>query len=130
VAAGSSYVRVNAAVNRDVLFAGVAGGLHNEPAWSRLLPRFFAWALDPWREASPLALVLHPPTLSIAEGDGGRLELRRSTRRGLAQELATSTDLSQWTTNAVTSPDEAWDTVTEEIMPGARQFWRLRTGVE
>jgi len=56
--------------------------------------------------------------------------LRRATRRGFAQELATSSDLVQWTTNAVTSSDEAWDAVTSEVTPAARQFWRLRTGLE
>jgi predicted alpha/beta superfamily hydrolase len=130
VAVGSSYVRVNQSVNRAVLFAGVAGGLHNEPAWSRLLPQFFAWALDPWREANVLAFELHPPELSIAEAGSGRIELQRSTRRGLAQALVTSDDLTQWTTNAVASSDEAWDVVSEAITPTARQFWRLRTGWE
>jgi predicted alpha/beta superfamily hydrolase len=130
VASYGTYVRGGKAVNADVLFTGVAGGLHNEPAWARLLPRFFAWTLDPWHEANPLALELHPPTLSIAGTNGGKLALRRSTRRGLAQALATSRDLAQWTTNAVTSPDEAWDAVTNEITPTARQFWRLRTAFE
>jgi predicted alpha/beta superfamily hydrolase len=127
VASYGSYVRGGHAANADVLFAGAAGGLHNEPAWARLLPRFFAWALDPWREANPLALELHPPEMTIAEGNKGSLQLRRSTRRGFAQELVTSTDLTQWTTNAVISPDEAWDAVTNEFTPTARQFWRLRT---
>jgi hypothetical protein len=90
----------------------------------------FAWALDPWREANLLAFELHPPELSIAEAGSGRIELQRSTRRGLAQALVTSDDLTQWTTNAAASPDEAWDVVTEAITPTARQFWRLRTGWE
>ena len=123
----SRYIAVNEAANRDVLFTGVAGGLHNEPAWSRLLPQFFGWALDPWREANPLALELHPPAMSIAQGENGNLELQRATRRGFTQELLASSDLTRWTTNAVTSPDEAWDAVTNEITPGVRQFWRLRT---
>ena len=129
VGAYSSFVRGGRAINRDVLFAGAAGGLHNEAAWSRLLPQFFAWALDPWREANPLTLELHPPEMSITEGNNN-LELRRATRRGFAQELATSSDLVQWTTNAVTSSDEVWDAVTNAVTPAARQFWRLRTALE
>ncbi len=125
-----SYVRGGHAANADVLFTGVAGGLHNEPAWARLLPRFFAWALDPWREANPLALELHPPEMTIAEGENGNLALRRATRRGCAQQVVTSTDLTQWTTNAVTSPAEAWDAVTNEVTPSGRQFWRLRTSAQ
>jgi pimeloyl-ACP methyl ester carboxylesterase len=130
VSSYGTYVRGGQAVNADVLFTGVAGGLHNEPAWARLLPQFFAWALDPWREANPLALELHPPDLSIGAADGGKLTLQRSTRQGFAQALATSSDLVQWTTNTVTSPDEAWDIVTNEITPAAQQFWRLQTSFD
>ena len=130
VSSYGTYVRGGQAVNADVLFTGVAGGLHNEPAWARLLPQFFAWALDPWREANPLALELHPPDLSIGAADGGKLTLQRSTRQGFAQALATSGDLVQWTTNTVTSPDEAWHIVTNEIIPAAQQFWRLQTSFE
>lgn len=127
VASYNDYLRAGLAPNRGLLFTGVAGGLHNEAAWARLLPRFFAWALDPWREANPLALELHPPEMTIAPSGNGNVELRRSTRRGFAQELVTSTDLAQWTTNAVISPDEAWDAVTNTITPTSRQFLRLQT---
>lgn len=123
----SRYIAVNEAANRDILFAGAAGGLHNEPAWSRLLPQFFAWALDPWREANPLALELHPPELRVGARTDGTLELRRTSLRGFAQSVATSTDLNGWTTNAVSNSSEAWDAVTNEITPAVRQFWRLRT---
>jgi hypothetical protein len=123
----SRYIAVNEAANRDILFTGAAGGLHNEPAWSRLLPQFFAWALDPWREANPLALELHPPELRVGARTDGTLELRRTSLRGFAQSVATSTDLNGWTTNAVSNSSEAWDAVTNEITPAVRQFWRLRT---
>jgi predicted alpha/beta superfamily hydrolase len=123
----SSYIAVNEAANRDVLFTGVAGGLHNEPAWARLLPRFFGWALDPWREANPLALELYPPELRIGARTDGTMDLQRTTLRGFAQKLATSTDLTAWSSNDVTNSGEAWDAVTNDVTPSAQQFWRLRT---
>jgi predicted alpha/beta superfamily hydrolase len=130
IAVYSRYIAVNEAANRDVLFAGVAGGLHNEPAWSRLLPQFFGWALDPWREANPLAFELHPPDLRIAaRGDGG-LDLLRTTLRGCPQSMITSSNLSTWNTNDVINSGEAWDAVTNKVTPSAQQFWRLRTAVE
>lgn len=130
VASYSAYVRGGHAANADVLFAGVAGGLHNEPAWARLLPRFLGWALDPWREANPLALDSHPPELRLRARVDGTLELQRTSLRGFAQSVATSTDLNAWTTNVVSSTGEAWDAETNVVTPSARQFWRLRTTLE
>lgn len=127
VGAYSSFVRGGRVINRDVLFAGTAGGLHNEPAWSRLLPQFFAWALDPWREANPLALEMHPPELRLGARTDGTLDLQRTTLRGFAQTVATSSDLTAWTTNAVSNNGEAWDAVTDSVAPSERQFWRMRT---
>jgi predicted alpha/beta superfamily hydrolase len=130
VASYSAYVRGGHAANADVLFTGVAGGQHNEPAWARLLPRFYGWALDPWREANPLALALHPPDLRIAARTDGTLDLQRTSLRGFAQKLATSTDLTAWSSNDVTNSGEAWDAVTNNVTPSAQQFWRLRTALE
>jgi predicted alpha/beta superfamily hydrolase len=121
------YLRAGEELNRGVVFTGVAGGQHNEAAWSRLLPRFFAWALDPWREANPLALEIAPPKLQIAAREDGTLDLRREELRGFAQSLATSSDLSSWTTNPVTPTGEAWDSATSNVAPTGRQFWRLGT---
>jgi len=121
------YLRAGEEFNRDVVFTGVAGGQHNEAAWSRMLPQFFAWALDPWREANPLALEIAPPKLQIAAREDGTLDLCREELRGFAQSLATSSDLSSWTTNPVTPTGEAWDSATSNVTPTSRQFWRLRT---
>jgi len=127
VTAYSRYIAVNEAANRDLLFAGVSGGLHNEPAWSRLLPQFLAWALDPWREANHLALEIAPPKLQIVARENGTIDLRREELRGFAQSVAASSDLSSWTTNPVTTTGEAWDAATSNVVPTGRQFWRLRT---
>lgn len=130
VGAYSSFVRGGHSINAEVLFSGVSGGLHNEPAWSRLLPQFYAWALDPWREANPLALEMHPPELRLGTRTDGTLQLAQTTLRGFSQLVATSSDLNTWTTNAATISTEAWDTVTNDVVPAGRQFWRMRTSLE
>ena len=130
LASYGSYTRSGRAANAEVIFTGVAGGLHNEAAWSRLLPQFFGWALDPWREANLLTLELEQPSLQINARGDGTLELRRTTLRGFAQSVATSGDLTSWTTNAVASSNEAWDAVTNNIVPSGRQFWRLRSELD
>jgi predicted alpha/beta superfamily hydrolase len=121
------YLRAGEELNRGVLFTGVAGGQHTESAWSRLLPRFFAWALDPWREANPLALESYPPEMRLSAQTDGTLALQRTTLCGVAQAVATSTDLNIWTTNTASNSGEAWDVATESFVPGERQFWQLRT---
>ena len=121
------YLRAGEELNRGVVFTGVAGGQHNEAAWSRLLPRFFAWALDPWREANLLALQMHPPEAKLIARTDGTLDLQLTSLRGFVQSLTTSSDLSSWTTNSLTNSGEAWDAVTDKVTTGAQQFWRLRT---
>ena len=121
------YLRAGEELNRGVVFTGVAGGQHNEAAWSRLLPQFFAWALDPWREANLLALQMHPPEAKLIARTDGTLDLQFTSLRGFVQSLATSSDLSSWTTNSLTNSGEAWDAVTDKVTTGAQQFWRLRT---
>jgi predicted alpha/beta superfamily hydrolase len=125
----SRYLSAGESLNRELRFTGVAGGSHNEAAWSRLLPQFFAWALDPWREANPLALESHPTEMRLSARTDGTLVLHRTTLRGVAQTVATSTDLDTWTTNAASNSGEAWDVATETFPPGDRQFWQLRTVV-
>jgi predicted alpha/beta superfamily hydrolase len=121
------YLRAGEELNRGVVFTGVAGGQHNEAAWSRLLPQFFARALDPWREANLLALQIHPPEAKLITRTDGMLDLQLTSLRGFVQSLATSSDLSSWTTNPVTNSGEAWDAVTNTLTPSSQQFWRLRT---
>jgi hypothetical protein len=70
---------------------------------------------------------LHHPDLRIAARTDGTLDLQRTSLRGFAQKLATSTDLTAWSSNDVTNSGEAWDAVTNNVTPSAQQFWRLRT---
>jgi len=127
VNAYSSFVSGGRAINRDLIFTGVAGGSHSESTWSRLLPQFFGWALNPWREANLLALQMHPPEAKLIARTDGTLDLQLTSLRGFVQSLATSSDLSSWTMNSLTNSGEAWDAVTDKVTTGAQQFWRLRT---
>lgn len=130
LSAYNDYLHAGEPVNRDLRFEGGAGGQHNESNWSRRLPAFFAWALDPWREANPLALELYPPLLQIAARENGTIDLRRTELLGFAQSFATSSDLSAWVTNTLSPAGEPWDTATNNMAPDtARRFWRLRTSL-
>jgi predicted alpha/beta superfamily hydrolase len=121
------YLRVGETANRELFFEGGAGGQHNESNWSRRLPSFFNWALDPWREANLLALELYPPRLQITARPDGTIDLQSDELGGFANFLAASPDLANWSTNALVPTGEAWDTATINSAPaGSRQFWRLR----
>jgi len=120
------YLRVGETANRELFFEGGAGGQHNESYWSRRLPSFFNWALDPWREANLLALELYPPGLQITARPDGTIDLRREELGGFTNFLATSADRAAWNTNAIVPTGEAWDAATNNIAPSGRQFWRLR----
>lgn len=126
----NSYLQAGQAVNRSLIFEGGAGGLHNEPNWSRRLPSFFAWALDPWREANPLALEHFPPTLRIEPGSpAAGVTLRHTRLFGFRQELLRTADFTSWQTNSLSSATDAWDEATSNAtpVPGASAFWLLRT---
>lgn len=117
--------------NRSIQFAGVAGGLHNEPAWSRLLPGFYSFALDPTREANPLALELFPPDLEIsfpASADSPPI-LRHTALLGATHTLQSSTDLSTWSNAQGGTASEPWDVLEVQTPPTGdnRRFWRLES---
>jgi hypothetical protein len=70
---------------------------------------------------------MHPPEAKLIARTDGTLDLQFTSLRGFVQSLATSSDLSSWTTNSLTNSGEAWDAVTDKVTTGAQQFWRLRT---
>ncbi len=128
VASYSRYISAGHAANRDILFAGVAGGLHNEPAWSRLLPEFYAFALDPRREANPLALEIHPPRLAIEISSPGSAALRHPALFGFRHILQQSPDLATWTDATPSTAEDFWEDHTIPVAPdGQKRFWRLRS---
>ena len=131
LAAYDGYLRAGQSANRDLAFTGVAGAQHNEAAWSRLLPSFFAWALDPWREANPLALENFPPHLAIApSASGSPPSLRHTTLAGFRHQLEFTGDLARWTNGPSATNLQPWD---ESEQPAAtisdRSFWRLQTSL-
>lgn len=126
------FMSAGHAANRDLVFEGGAGAPHNEPAWSARLPAFFAFALDPWREANTLTLEHFPPTLRIEQAtNGAGLALRRAELFGFRQDLLTSTNLAAWQTNAMPSAFDAWSETTNSVTPASpgNAFWRLRTNL-
>ncbi len=129
--AWNAFMNAGHAANRDLFFEGAVAE-HNEPAWSARLPAFFAFALDPWREANPLALEYFPPTLRIEQGtNGAGLALRRAELFGFRQDLLASTNFAAWQTNALPSASEAWSETTNGVTPASpgKAFWRLRTAL-
>jgi predicted alpha/beta superfamily hydrolase len=127
----SRYISAGHAANRDILFAGVAGGQHNEPAWSRLLPTFYSFALDPRLEANPLLLEHYPPALALGSAEpSGALELRLLRHLGFNDRLQESENLKLWNTSTLPAVAELWD---ESVMPvpagPARRFWRIQSEI-
>lgn len=127
----NSYIAAGHAANRDILFAGVPGGLHNEAAWSRLLPTFYAFALDPRLEANPLLLEFYPPRLSIRVAPSGSgLELQQLRYLGFRDRLLESTNLINWTASDLSNTSEFWEETTTPISTGpTRQFWRIQSSL-
>lgn len=125
-----AWLRVGHSVNGDLVFEGGAGEAHNEPAWSRRLPAFFAFALDPMREASPLAQELFPPKARLASVDGANATLEYLGIMGASQSMQQSTDLQSWSTTPLPAETELWQTRQAVIpLPGPhppRMFWRVK----
>jgi predicted alpha/beta superfamily hydrolase len=128
--AWNDYLGAGHPVHRDLLFEGGAGAQHNEPAWSRRLPAFFAFALDAWREANHLALEHFPPELQV-ENPAGEPTLGWTVPSGFQQNLQAITALHHdWSEgdNTIFAPvTNFWDAVTTPVPPPApeRVFWRL-----
>jgi predicted alpha/beta superfamily hydrolase len=133
IAAYDKYLRDGHAVNDELMFEGGLGASHNEAAWSRRLPGFFAFALDPWREAQPLALELFPPTLEISASAARPTAARLSflSLLGMHQELEQSSDMVTWRSGTVSKPQLPWETATFDVDYPAQggMFWRLRTAM-
>jgi predicted alpha/beta superfamily hydrolase len=131
VASLGAYARAGHAANKDIVFAGVPGGLHNEPAWSRLLPSFYAFALDPRLEANPLLLEHYPPEISLQhDTPTGGLELRLIRHFGFTDRLLQSDNLQQWSASELPGLQEFWDEASIPVPAStARRFWRIQSAV-
>ncbi|MDX6765449.1 MAG: alpha/beta hydrolase-fold protein [Candidatus Methylacidiphilales bacterium] len=129
----STYLRQGHPVGGELKFDGAAGGTHSESAWARNLPSFYAFLLDPWREAQPLTLESHPPKLEMRGLDAatGQATLRFTARFGLKHLIQSSSQLganATWTEGSVDPAVAFWEE--REVMadpPAAnatRAFWR------
>ncbi len=130
--AWNAFMNAGHAANRDLVFEGGAGAAHNEPAWSARLPAFYAFALDPWREANTLALEHFPPTLRLEAGtNSSAATLLRRELFGFRQNLLTGTNLAWWQTNALTPGVDAWSETAEGVTldSAPKRFWRLQTNL-
>ncbi|MFO1489368.1 MAG: alpha/beta hydrolase-fold protein [Kiritimatiellia bacterium] len=126
------WVRQGHSVQGDLLFEGGAGASHNESAWSLHLPAFFSFALDPAREATPLALTLYPPAIRVTSV-GGTPPMARVTYpslMGVAQELESGGDLTTWNASPLPAESELWAERQVELpadsAPGQPWFGRLK----
>lgn len=126
----NSYVRLAHPIGTELRFEGVASGTHSESTWAGLLPSFFAFALDPWLEAQPLALEIYPPTLQLPSIDPvtNRATLNYTARFGFSHTIESSTDLgSLWNSELTTgSARELWEPAAATSAAQTRKFWRLR----
>jgi len=119
------------AVNSELLFHPECLALHNEAAWSRRLPRFFAFALSPWDEPNRLALAIHPPqpVLHSVDPAGGSAHCTFLAPLGVQFRLWRSPNLAGWM--EVASPASASRLWEERTVPAPfpagnpAQFWRL-----
>ncbi len=128
LAAYNAFAGTGQPILRDLLFAGVSGGQHNEPAWSRLLPIFYAHLLSPVREANRLAVETYPPQLILTSFDPatGQVRLQHQTHFGFRQVLQSSRNLRDWTDADLPSPTEAWDE-SNLLRSTPDRFWRVVT---
>ena len=129
----NSWVKAGHSVHRDLLFEGGAGAAHNELAWSRRLPAFFAFALDPWREGNALSLLTHPPQATVDSVDliGREVKIGFIGRFGMKQSLGQSGDLLEWTSSPLPREPEWWNQgeatvpLPEPAPAPPKRFWRL-----
>ena len=131
ITAYNAFLRNGHTAGRSLLFEGTPAGLHNEKAWSRLLPGFFAFALDPWLEANPLALAHFPPRLSLGPlaPNATTASLRYTSPFGIKNRLQTSTTLTSWTNLEETASALPWEEITTPASApnDTQRFWRLQS---
>ena len=128
----NTYLLLGHPLGRDLRFDGAAGGTHSEGSWSKNLPSFFAFALDPWREAQPLSVEACPPRLDLIGFNPatGRAALRFTGRYGLSHAIESSADIGAaqpWKSDPAPSATELWNIQDLDVPASARSFWRLRT---
>ena len=121
------------AVNRDQLFYPERGAIHNESAWSRRLPVFYRFILNPWDEPNPLALAKFPPQLTLQIQSPNTSHLEFLAPLAIRFGVEKSSDLQSWSAPTNLAPATSiWEqrTVDEPLPPASpATFWRLRYGL-
>lgn len=125
----NQYLGLGHPANRELMFEGGAGAVHNEPAWSLRLPAFFAYALDARREANLLAARHFPPRIVI-EPAGDEVTLRWVEPYGFKPVLESRSNLQvNWSpasTTPTTPVTDLWaDSITNAISGTGMAFWGL-----
>lgn len=127
----NTWLAVGYVVNRDLLFNPAYNAIHNEDAWSRRLPVFYRFMLDPWDEANRLAALKYPPRLSLQSVDRAAhtARLQYLAPRGIAYTPCRSSDLHAWTNLAdVATASALWEARTVDLdtpSPASGVFWKL-----
>lgn len=126
-----AWMKVGHGVNGDLRFDGGAGEAHNEAAWSRRLPAFFNFMLDPWREPNPLAQALFPPKVELTQinRSTGEAVIQYTGMIGTAQSMQNSGNLQGWSAQPLPAETELWQT-REVVLPlplpaPLNYYWRL-----
>lgn len=124
----NTFLRRGHVAGGDLHFEGVAGGVHNESAWARLMPAFYGFALDPWREAQPLAMEVFPPALRVSGWDpvARQVTLSVEERMGFRHRIERSSRLVDWEPEgAVGEAVDFWQVSERQVPATDRRFWRL-----
>lgn len=116
----------------ELRFAPGCGQLHNESAWSRLLPAFFQFHTSVWDERNALGVEEASPALRVtAAAPGGTSQLVFTALRGVPYQIERTflLDPGPWNPlQTISQRDQAWIPLTvEDATPASpRAFWRLR----
>ena len=127
-----TWIRAGHAINGDLVFEGGAGATHTESAWSLRLPPFFQFALEPTREANPLALALYPPSIRVTSVGGSPPSARVAypALMGVTQELETGGNLAAWDATPLPAGSELWAEreveVPADVPAGSTWYGRLK----
>lgn len=119
-------------VNDELLFFPECGAVHNEAAWSRRLPAFFQFILDPRRQANGLhaGRIALRPVITDLDPSTGSGQLKVTLPRGQVLRLWGGPSPDEMSDLGVVGPaDEVWENVAVPLTfspQAGRYFWEVR----
>jgi len=119
-------------VNDELLFFSECGAVHNEAAWSRRLPAFFQFILDPRRQANGLhaGRIALRPVITDLDPSTGSGQLNVTLPRGQVLRLWGGPSPDEMSDIGVVGPaDEVWENVAVPLTfspQAGRYFWEVR----